>query len=520
MDDSLRVRGRGANRWAEPARLAMIACATLALGPGRCGADLLEFAAGGVARLPATIEGDAVLVEAPEGRYEFRRSDFRRVVTDGSPEWEWPAREREARAGDAAARFEAARWALDRGLVAQAAAMLRLAHEADPAHQPTARMVAALDRLEAPCPEPDLPPIRRALAGKFREARGPHVVLLHQHDDREAAQRVELLERVVIAFYLEFAALGLDLAAPPRKLPSAWFATRADYRAFLRAEHADAFLDTRGYHHPTRGLVVAYDARSDDDQIHARAAIAGRRDELAALSRRVARMPAGARLRLAVRGEPAQTLDRDGADAFLARLRRDTDRQILLAEQVRYRLDRGTAAHEMVHQLVAASRLAPRHEAFPAWLHEGLAMQFEAIRGGDWAGLGEPPALRSRDWRSLRPPPRLVPLLRDAGLGRGYRREPYAQAWGLVAYLRLRRPAEFVALLDRLRLPTGPGPGRDRADRTVDAARAVFGDDLAPLEAAWLRAMDEVATPPESPGPGEVATPEHRAAPDPEPRPG
>ena len=40
------------------------------------------------------------------------------------------------------------------------------------------------------------------------------------------------------------------------------------------------------------------------------------------------------------------------------------------------------------HQLIAATRLAPRHDAFPTWLHEGLAAQFETIRGGRWAGIG------------------------------------------------------------------------------------------------------------------------------------
>src|SRR5262249_36185174 len=81
-------------------------------------------------------------------------------------------------------------------------------------------------------------------------------------------------------------------------------------------------------------------------------------------------------------------------------------------------------------------RLAPQHDDLPLWLHEGLATQFEVIRGGRWAGFGRAHDLRLPDWRRIDPRPRLVPLLRDAGFGHGYQRDAYAAAWALVYYLR------------------------------------------------------------------------------------
>ena len=60
---------------------------------------------------------------------------------------------------------------------------------------------------------------------------------------------------------------------------------------------------------------------------------------------------------------------------------------------------RGTLAHEMIHQLAADSGLLPRHDAFPYWLHEGFAAQFEVIRGGRWAGISRAHDLRLPDWR-------------------------------------------------------------------------------------------------------------------------
>lgn len=480
----------------------VVAWNSLPARPSR--AELLDFAEGGVVQLPATIEGETVRVEAPEGTYTFARSDFRRIVPGHWPDREWPERAREARAGGIAERYEAARWALDHGLVEPAAAMLRFAHKADPFHQPTARMVAALDRLEAPCPAPDLDAIARALPDRFTIAQGAHVVLLHQHEDAEAAQRVALLEQIVTAYYLEFAALGIVLPTPSRKLPSAWFAERTDYLAFLRAEGAEAFLTTRGYHHPTRGVVVTYDARSDDRQRWARAELEARRRMLDGFERQIQRMPDGGQIRPNLRGVPAQGLDRDAAESLLARLRRDVDRRQLLIEQSRYQFDRCIAAHEMVHQLVAASRLAPHYADFPIWLHEGLAMQFEAFRGGHWAGLGTAPASRLHDWHALRPLPRLAPLLRDAGLGRGYSRDPYAQAWGFVSYLLHSRPADFVALLDRLRLPSPTLV--DRSDRVLDAVHDVFGEDLEPIQADWRRVLSETRLPLEIGGEAEDRT--------------
>ncbi len=156
-------------------------------------------------------------------------------------------------------------------------------------------------------------------------------------------------------------------------------------------------------------------------------------------------------------------------------------------------MELGTAAHEMIHLLVAQSGLAPRHDDFPLWLHEGLAAQFEVVRGGRWAGFGHAHDLRLPDWRKIDPPARLVPLIRDAGFGHGYQRDAYAAAWALVYYLRREHPAQFLTFLDLLRTPDAEI--RPRADRTVAHFRAAFGDDLHGLEADWHRFMAQVRTP-------------------------
>jgi hypothetical protein len=172
----------------------------------------------------------------------------------------------------------------------------------------------------------------------------------------------------------------------------------------------------------------------------------------------------------------------------------------------------------MVHQLTADSGLVPRHDAFPAWLHEGFAAQFELIRGGRWAGISRANDLRLPDWRGLKPAARLERLVRDTGFGRGYQRDLYAQAWALVYYLRMRHPGEFVTFLDLLRNPlveaaSDGGPARDSAqephgERVVAAFRRAFGNDLDVLDGDWHQYMAGIRTPLEqhAPRPGDPAS--------------
>ncbi len=444
--------------------------------------DLIYFVDGGQAQLPATIAGGSVRLDTPDGPKHFPRGDFLAIVPGDSPEAEWPARrEAASRDGGAPARFAASWWALENGLTPEAIAFLREGRSAVEAHEPTRRALAMIDALAPPCPDPDLDPLRQALRpSRFREIRGDHVVLLHQAKEPEARDRLDFLERVVSTFYLTFASQGIAPRPPRRRLVSVWFAERVDQAAFLRRSDAAAFADAQGHYHPGFDAVFAFDARGSEAHRSALRAIANRR--------------------------------RDGAPES------DLARRELLLDLDRRAGDLGIAAHETVHQLTVAGGLAPRLDDFPAWLHEGLAAQFEVVRGGRWAGFGRAHDVRLPDWRSIRPAPRLDPLLLDNGFGQGYRREPYAEAWALVYFLRKTKPTEFRTFLDLLRAPT-PGAS-DRPGRSIDAFRSAFGDDIPALEIAWHRYLDGIRTPLEAGRPPlggpTVPPPERRLArPDP-----
>lgn len=413
------------------------------LRPSR--ADWLYFARGGQVQAPVSRHEGRIVVDTPANRYSFQERDVLKIVPGGCPAKDWVPRRDAAMLGGADRRFAAAWWALENGLIPEAVSMLRSAHAADPSHPPTSRLVATLDRLGRACDDPETVPLRQALGVDLEVERGPHVLLLHQHDPAEARSRVDLLERVTTAYYLVLASEGFDLKTPSRRFVSVYLRGPKDYRAFLNSQGLSTFGTTQGYFHPTFRAVITY-----------------------------------------ATPEPSASKARLGD---LERLR------LLVDLDSRARSD-GTAAHEMIHLLVTESGLAPDAGDFPHWLHEGFAAQFEVVRGGRWAGVGRAHDLRLPDWRTSSTRPGLNFLIRDAGFGHGYRCDLYARSWALVYFLRHTRPREFSAFLDLLRLP-GPDRAEAAPSRFEDAFRSAFGADLLALEAEWVAFMAAIRTPTE-----------------------
>jgi hypothetical protein len=454
--------------------------------------DLLYFQKGGQAQLPCKRDGKTVEVETPGGRLQFQATDFRAIVPEDEPLSEWAVRLAKARQQGASEQLAVAWWALENGLTDEAVATLREAHAADPKHEPTATLVRALDAISPPLEDSENRDIDGALRGTFQIARSDHFLLRHQLVEAEARSRLNLLEKVYTSYYLTLAAQGIRLAPPARRLMAVVYKSKDDYIEFLRSEHAGAFATTQGYFHPTRNVMVAFDARQRPEQRSAAAAIESRRAELARLRPTIERLPSNARFRVEVRGESPQSLGRAAATAWLETQERDVARQTLLLDLERLSIDLGIAAHETIHQLVANSGLSPRFDDLPTWLHEGLAAQFEVIRGGRWAGVGRAHDLRLPDWRTIHPAPRLAPLVRDEGFEQGYRKDLYAEAWALVYFLRKRHPEDFTRFLDLLRAPS---PERNRTERLVDLFRTSFGSDWPVLESEWHQLMRSVTTP-------------------------
>ena len=443
--------------------------------------------------MPASLEGDRILVELSDRKLSFPFTDLRKRVPGFWPRREWEERRSLALAGGIEDHVKAAWWALENGLTAEADAMVRAAYRIDPHHQPTRRMHDSIIRLEAPCGDPNLEPVLQAVGADFQVARGPHVLLLHQLPEVEAQERVQILESVLSSFYLHFAAQGFDLAPPPERVISVFYAQQRDYLDYLHRAGRDVFRSTRGYYHPTLDAVLAYDSRSAGAIGLSRVRLESRQQQLDQILTLLDGSTSGERLTLSVGPQSPRMLSLSQAKRVARELETEVNRRALSLELDRRAVDLGTAAHELIHQLVAKSQLAPRHDDFPVWLHEGLAAQFEVFRGGQWAGIGRAHELRLPDYRKVARRSSLSSLIEDRGFGRGYDQGLYAQIWALVYYLRKTHPREFVTFLDLLRTPTEHN--QERGPRAASLFRRAFGEDLASLEADWHRFMDTLQTP-------------------------
>jgi hypothetical protein len=493
MEPGIAMDLRPASRFAIATVVLALVGAGLAQRAGR--ADLVYFRNGGAAQLPAKIDAQHVVLTMPDATVSLARDQITKLVPGFWPVSEWAARREEARELGVEARFAAVWWALENGMAAELAPEIRAIHQLDSQHAASARMAAILDRLEQPCADPDFAGLQKALGADAKIARGPHVLVFHQHSDSEVNERIAVLEGVTTGFHLLFAAQGIELAVPRRRLVSALFADKKDFLAFLHSEDADAFATTRGYFHPTWNAVVAFDARSTNDQKTAREKLTARREELSRFDERVDQATARSRIRVKLADLPARTVGRAEAKALIERLRGEAVCEKLLLDLDWRAIDLGTAAHEMIHQLAVDSGLVSHHGTFPHWLHEGLAAQFEVIRGGRWAGISRAHDLRLPDFRRVQSPLLLERLVRDTGFGRGYQRDLYAQAWALVYYLRTQHAREFLTFVDLLRGPAGPAPAAAPGDRFFDAFQRAFGSDLDRLEKDWRQFIASLQTP-------------------------
>jgi hypothetical protein len=400
----------------------------LAIAPVATSAEEIELRSG--ARFQVPVEADGSTVSIRVGREVFRlpSSDVRIIGRGGLPEDQWPVRREKALRGTSRDRFAAAWWAMEHGLTSESESMLRRTHADDPSLEIASRLVRVSDRLSATSRPPEPGRLESLRPLNLKQSESEHILLFHHVSEGNAAERLALMEQVLRTFYLTFTGLGFDLRMPREKLLAVCFSAEADYSEFLRNADAGTLTNTRGYYHPTLHLTVTFDTSPD-------------------------------------------RLDRSDSAAMV----REIDRR---------RVEFGTLAHELIHQLVAESRLAPRYESFPIWLHEGLAMQFETVRDGRWTGLDPINDTRLAHWHACRSVPRLAPLLHEVGFGHGYNSDRYAQAWGLLACLRVRHPSAFVAVLDAARLPDDL-PWADRSDRLTSALLRATSLDLLPLEQAW-----------------------------------
>lgn len=161
------------------------------------------------------------------------------------------------------------------------------------------------------------------------------------------------------------------------------------------------------------------------------------------------------------------------------------------AEMSTARLNQKTVTHELAHQLAFNSGLQNRDVAYPFWVTEGLATNFESDSVGS-CGLGSQTSVYLSRLIQLRSTGRLSPLQDFVGLTQisggspDATRDTYAQAWGLFKYLltcRRRQLQQYMAGMSRGSSVSDPQSLRRRF---ADA----FGP-IGPLEKDFQRFVDQ-----------------------------
>ncbi len=239
-------------------------------------ADLIYFRGGGDAQLPATSEGNRVVLILPDGKLELLRED---IVEAGAGLLAG------GRVGVAAARgaWGGIRGAIRGGLVGDR-------------ERPDGRGGRRDPRAARPGSQarPDGADGRRARSARpavSRSGLSRRSARRWGSRPRSRAGRTSCCSTSTPTPRPRSAwpcwsgsSRASTCSSPPRgsscgcrgdRLVSAWFADRKDYLAFLHRQGADAFATTSGYFHPTWDAVVACDARSGEKQRAARAALAG-----------------------------------------------------------------------------------------------------------------------------------------------------------------------------------------------------------------------------------------------------
>ena len=205
---------------------------------------------------------------------------IRKRVPGFWPESEWSHVIETVHAASAADRYAGIWWAIENGLTTEVTDEIRASSSRPGARGDRPIGGRALERLAQPCPDPDFSRFRKASLIETQVARGPHVMLLHQHSDAEAEERLAVLERVIRGYTYFSPPRGSNCQAPVKSWCRPGSPMKTTTRAFLHSEKAEVFATTRGYYHPTWNAVVAYDARSTDQQKKPRDTLAFKRDEL------------------------------------------------------------------------------------------------------------------------------------------------------------------------------------------------------------------------------------------------
>ena len=235
---------------------AAFALAMIAMVSAR--ADLYEFNNGGTIIADGRRGHGVVTIQLAGRSFAFLESDFQRIAATGDFSTSWSQKLGAIKSNSVDGRLDAALWALERGHVEESVELIEETAKLHPQDDHAARLNSLLNQLRSPKGDPSTKRLQLALNAGFDEIRTPNLLFLHQNSERSAKPKVEFLERIVVAFFLEFGLRGVALELPRTRMVCVEWGKRPAYLAFLKSQNAGAFHATNGFYHPTFRALIAY----------------------------------------------------------------------------------------------------------------------------------------------------------------------------------------------------------------------------------------------------------------------
>ncbi len=279
----------------------------------------------------------------------------------------------------------------------------------------------------------------------FRIHKTRHYLIAYNTTEAYAAWVGALYERLHTGFYAYWKSAGAELHEPEFPLVALVFKNQALYEQHAQRELGDLSRSIVGYYSLTTNRMTTYDLTGVDEWIGG-----GR---------------AAARIN--------KILDQPQAERTVA-----------------------TIVHEATHQIAFNSGLQVRFTDMPFWVSEGLAIYFETPdlqNNKGWQKIGAVNRVNLINFKkALRTRTGLESLLSDDKPFRDAATSPaaYAEAWALSYFLIRTRREAYVKYLAALAQQT-PQVFLEPAER-IKQFQQFFGDDLAGLEAEFLRYMQQV----------------------------
>jgi hypothetical protein len=328
----------------------------------------------------------------------------------------------------------------------------------------------------------------RASRNELRVLETAHFRISYNAGEVFVRKRAELFEELYTKLTEFFAADGISIVAPRRRMEVLLFATRGEFDAHRRG--APLHLpQTDGYYSWKERRTVFFNKLEDPVYAADMSELAVHERHLGQLRAQLGTMTGNdvivtytdGRTRTMTKGQLQSAIAAEAAEVQRERIR----------VFGRYdRFNESTTLHEGTHQLVHNLAILPMEDS-PLWLIEGIAMFFEAALFGDLREARTVNRDRFIEYREAQLAKRLFPLKSlltdDRNLSGTSAATGYPEAWALAHYLFHEHRDGMKRYIGRLRA-AGSGGG---AERRLADFKAAFGD-LAAIEALWTAYMMEL----------------------------